>query len=190
MVQQLGGVPLITTVPTDPQFEFPRASVAEVYTQIFRDLLEAAPVLPWRQDAGNRGRASRAMAEHFLAKAYLTRGSAVTDKRGQKPTDMDSAIYFANRVITSSGHVLEADFGNLFSAAYPDGSIPPLGQNGTAPLSSKVKIDLNNASNEIIFAAQFSSNLNLATATNNQTHLFYLSPGWPATFLMADLSAG
>jgi hypothetical protein len=68
---------------------------------------------------------------------------------------------------------LEADFGNLFNSAYPDGVIPPLGQNGSAPLSSKAKIDANNASNEIIFAAQFSSNLNLATNTNNQTHLFY-----------------
>lgn len=175
MVQQLGGVPLITTVPTEPQYEFPRASVAEVYNQIFKDLREAAPVLPWRQDAGNRGRASRAMAEHYLAKAYLTRGSAVSDQRGQKPTDMDSAIFYANSVITSSGHTLEADFANLFSAAYPDGAIPVLGQNGAPPLSSKAKIDANNASNEIIFAAQFSSNLNLATNTNNQTHLFYPS---------------
>ncbi len=173
LVQQLGGVPLITTVPVDPQYEFPRASVAAVYNQIISDLRDAAPVLPWRQDAGNRGRASRAMAEHYLAKVYLTRGSAVTDQRGQKPTDMDSAIFYANSVITSSGHTLEADFGNLFNAAYPDGAIPVLGQNGAAPLSSKAKIDANNASNEIIFAAQFSSNLNLATNTNNQTHLFY-----------------
>ncbi|RYZ27957.1 MAG: RagB/SusD family nutrient uptake outer membrane protein, partial [Chitinophagaceae bacterium] len=37
---------------------------------------------------------------------------------------------------------------------------------------SKAKIDANNASNEIIFAAQFSSNLVLA-GTNNQTHMFY-----------------
>lgn len=175
MVQQLGGVPLVITVPVDPGYEFPRASVAAIYNQIFKDLREAAPALPWRQDAGNRGRASRAMAEHYLAKAYLTRGSAVTDQRGQKPTDMDSAIYFANDVIVNSGHVLESDFGNLFNAAYPDGAIPVLGQNGAAPLSSKAKIDANNASNEIIFAAQFSSNLNLATNTNNQTHMFYPS---------------
>jgi hypothetical protein len=173
MVQQLGGVPLITSVPSEPQYEFPRATVAAVYNQIIADLRDAAPVLPWRQDPGNRGRASRAMAEHYLAKVYLTRGSAVTDQRGQKPTDMDSAIFYASSVIASSGHTLEIDFGNLFNAAYPDGAIPPLGQNGTAPLSSKAKIDLNNASNEIIFAAQFSSNLNLATNTNNQTHLFY-----------------
>lgn len=173
LVQQLGGVPLVTTVPTDPQYEFPRASIEQVYNQIMTDFKEAGPALPWRYTGADRGRATRAMAYHFMAKAYLTRGSAVTDKRGQKPTDMDSAVYYANEVITSSGHALEADYGNLFNASYPDGVIPQLGENGSAPLSSKAKIDANNASNEIIFAAQFSSNLNLATNTNNQTHLFY-----------------
>lgn len=173
LVQQLGGVPLVTTVPVDPQYEFPRASVEAVYNQIFSDFKDAAPLLPWRYTGADRGRATRAMAEHFMAKAYLTRGSAVNDKRGQKSTDMDSAIYYANDVIMNSGHALEADYGNLFNAAYPDGAIPGLGQNGSAPVSSKAKIDANNASNEVIFAAQFSANLSLATATNNQTHLFY-----------------
>lgn len=172
MVQQFGGVPLITSVPSAPQYEFPRASVAAVYEQIISDFRTAGPNLPWRYTGTDRGRATRAMAYHFLAKAYLTRGSAVTDVRGQKSTDMDSVIVFADSVIARSGHALEADYGSLFNAAYPDGKIPVLGENGTPPASSKAKIDANNASNEIIFAAQFSSNLNLA-GTNNQTHLFY-----------------
>jgi hypothetical protein len=174
LVQQLGGVPLVTTVPASPQYEFPRASVAEVYNQIMSDFRAAGPFLPWRYTGSDRGRSTRAMAYHFLAKAYLTRGSAVSDARGQKPTDMDSVIVFADSVVRFSGHTLEADYGSLFNAAYPDGSIPPLGENGSAPLSSKAKIDANNASNEIVFAAQFSSNLALA-GTNNQTHLFYPS---------------
>jgi len=174
MVQQFGGVPLITSVPSAPQYEFPRASVADVYVQIISDFKSAGPVLPWRYTGADRGRATRAMVYHFLAKAYLTRGSAVTEARGQKPTDMDSVIYYANDVISNSGHALEADYGSLFSAAYPDGVIPAVGENGSAPLSNKAKIDANNASNEIIFAAQFSSNLNLA-GSNNQTHLFYPS---------------
>jgi hypothetical protein len=146
-----------------------------VYEQIISDFKSAGPVLPWRQTGTERGRATRAMAYHFLAKAYLTRGSAVTDVRGQKQTDMDSVIYFANDVIANSGHALETNYGSLFDASYPDGRIPPLGENGTPPTGSKSKIDANNASNEIIFAAQFSSNLSLATSTNNQTHLFYAS---------------
>lgn len=174
MVTQLGGVPLITSVPKEPQYEFPRASVADVYNQIITDLRAAGPGLPWRYTGADRGRATRAMAYHFLAKAYLTRGSAVTDARGQKPTDMDSVIYYSNDVITNSGHALEADYGNLFNSAYPDGTIPLPGQNGAVPTGSKAKIDANNASNEIIYAAQFSSNLNLA-GLNNQTHLFYPS---------------
>jgi hypothetical protein len=172
MVQQFGGVPLVISVPAAPQYEFPRASVAEVYAQIISDLRAAGPALPWRYTGADKGRATRAMAYHFLAKVYLTRGSAVADVRGQKPTDMDSVIFFANDVIVNSGHALEADYGSLFSAAYPDGVIPNVGENGSAPLSSKAKIDANNASNEIIFAAQFSSNLNLA-GLNNTTHLYY-----------------
>ncbi len=174
MVTQFGGVPLVTSVPKEPQYEFPRATVAEVYNQIISDFKAAGPGLPWRYAGADRGRATRAMAYHFLAKAYLTRGSAVADQRGQKPTDMDSVIFFANDVIANSGHALEADYGNLFNSAYPDGTIPSLGQNGSVPTSSKAKIDANNASNEIIYAAQFSSNLNLA-GTNNQTHMFYPS---------------
>jgi hypothetical protein len=175
MVQQFGGVPLVTSVPEEPQYEFPRASTAQVYEQIISDFRAAGPVLPWRYTGADRGRATRAMAYHFLAKAYLTRGSALTDERGQKPTDMDSVIVFADSVIARSGHALEDDYGNLFNAAYPDGKIPPLGENGSPATGSKAKIDANNASNEIIFAAQFSSNLSLATNTNNQTHLFYPS---------------
>ena len=172
MVQQFGGVPLVTTVPTEPQYEFPRATVAEVYQQIISDLKSAGPALPWRATGADRGRASRAMAYHYLAKAYLTRGSAVTDVRGQKPTDMDSAIYYAGDVIANSGHVMEVDYGSLFNAAYPDGVIPSPGENGSVPVSSKAKIDANNASNEIIFAAQFSSNISLG-GLNNTTHLYY-----------------
>jgi hypothetical protein len=175
MVQQFGAIPLITAVPEEPQYEFPRVAVPEIYKQIISDFRSAGPNLPWRYTGADKGRATRAMAYHFLAKAYLTRGSAVTEQRGQQPTDMDSVIAFSDSVINRSGHALESDYGNLFSAAYADGKVPPVGENGAPPTGSKTKIDENNNSNEIIFAAQFSSNLNLATATNNQTHLFYPS---------------
>ena len=175
MVQQFGAIPIITKVPDEPQYEFSRAPVSEVYKQIISDFRSAGPGLPWRYTGADRGRATRAMAYHFLAKAYLTRGSAVADQRGQQPTDMDSVIAFSDSVITKSGHALESDYGNLFSAAYADGKVPALGENGAPPTGSKAKIDENNSSNEIIFAAQFSSNLNLSTPANNQTHLFYPS---------------
>ncbi|MET0394097.1 MAG: RagB/SusD family nutrient uptake outer membrane protein [Chitinophagaceae bacterium] len=174
MVQQFGAIPLITVVPAEAQYQFDRTPVAQVYEQIISDLKSAGPALPWRYTSADRGRATRAMAYHFLAKVYLTRGSAVTDVRGQKATDMDSVIYFANDVIANSGHALEADYGSLFNASYPDGRVPPLGENGSPPVGTKARIDANNASNEIVFAAQFSSNLVLAGSLgNNQTHMYY-----------------
>ena len=172
LVQQFGGVPLITESPKQLITEFPRASVTAIYNQIMGDLRTGGPFLPWKAPTAEVGRASKAAAYHFLAKAYLTRGSAVTEARGQKPTDMDSAIVFADSVVRFSGHALEANFGNLFSTAYSTNVPPRAGTDGSAPIASLSTVNANNNSNEIIFAAQFSQNLALA-GLNNQTHLFY-----------------
>lgn len=172
LIQQFGGVPLVTVAPKSAQPEFPRATVAEVYNQIISDLKTAGPALPWRQPT-EVGRATKAAAYHFLAKAYLTRGSAVTEARGQKATDMDSAIVFADSVVRLSGHALEPNFGNLFSVAYATHTVPRAGTNGVAPTASPATVVANNNSNEIIFAAQFSNSLALSDVNNNQTHLFY-----------------
>ncbi|TDH21379.1 RagB/SusD family nutrient uptake outer membrane protein [Segetibacter sp. 3557_3] len=174
LVQQFGGVPLVVDPPKEARSEFPRASVAQVYEQIMADFRAAGPALPWKA-GGEPGRASRAAAYHFLAKAYLTRGSAVTEVRGQKPTDMDSAIVFADSVIRFSGHALESNFGNLFNAAYANHQVPAVGSDGTPPSGSVATINANNNSNEIIFAAQFSQNLALASSQNNQTHLYFIT---------------
>ncbi|MBC7946296.1 MAG: RagB/SusD family nutrient uptake outer membrane protein, partial [Chitinophagaceae bacterium] len=172
LVQQFGGVPVVTEPPKTLRTDFPRGTIADVYGVIMGDLRSAGPSLPWRAPAAEVGRASRAAAYHFLAKAYLTRGSAVTEARGQKSTDMDSAIVFADSVVRFSGHALEANFGNLFSVGYANHTPPRAGTDGAAPVASLSTLNANNASNEIIFAAQFSQNLALA-GLNNQTHLFY-----------------
>jgi hypothetical protein len=175
LVQQFGGVPLITEPPVDAETEFPRATVAQVYSLIITDLVSAGPVLPWRAPSGEGGRATRAAAYHFLAKAYLTRGSAVTEARGQKTTDMDSTIVYADSVIRFSGHALEPNFANLFSASYAAHQVPTRpGTDGTIPTGSQASIIANNNSNEIIFAAQFSQNLALA-GLNNTTHLYFVT---------------
>lgn len=171
LVQQFGGVPLKVTASKELSTEFPRATVAEVYQQIMTDFREAGIVLPWRQTT-QFGRASKAATYHFLAKAYLTRGSAVNDVRGQKATDMDSAIVFADSVIKFSGHALEANFGNLFNSAYATHQVPRAGTDGSAPSTSLASINANNNSNEILFSAQFSQNLALA-GLNNQVHMFF-----------------
>jgi starch-binding outer membrane protein, SusD/RagB family len=86
---------------------------------------------------------------------------------------MDSTIVFADSVIKLSGHALEPNFANLFSTAYATHQVPSVGTDGSAPVATIATITSNNGSNEIIFAAQFSSTLALADPLNNQTHLFY-----------------
>jgi starch-binding outer membrane protein, SusD/RagB family len=171
MVQQMGGVPLVTTASRELRTEFPRNTIAEVYNQVITDLRAAGLALPWRQTA-EFGRASKAAAYHYLAKVYLTRGSAVTDQRGQKSSDMDSAIVFADSVIRFSGHALEANFGNLFSGSYATHSVPRAGTDGTPPVGSIATITANNNSNEIIFSAQFSQITSLS-GLNNTVHLYF-----------------
>lgn len=177
LVQQFAGVPLVLHSISSKVTDFPRASVADVYKQIFTDLRFAADnLLPTTTD---QGRATKGAAEHFLAKAYLTRGSAVTDARGQQPTDIDSAAYYADLVINDKAdYQLETDFMNIWNGVYPNGypkvTTPPIGQNGTAPAGDYSKFQAAQQSKEIIFAAQFIKDLTLNGSSGNRTHEYYI----------------
>ena len=173
LVQQFGGVPLVNRSSDTLRTEFPRASVAAIYDQIIGDLRSVAPVLSYAIP-GDRGRISKSVAYHFLAKAYLTRASAVTEARGQKATDLDSAIIFGDSVIKSGAHSLEANYANLYNASYATHTPPKPGFDGATPLGDASKIAANNNSTEIIFAAQFSNNLAIA-GNGNRVHLFYIT---------------
>ena len=76
-----------------------------IYVMPPKNLPEKASVL---------GRATRYSAAHLLAKVYLTRGSAVKDARGQKATDMDSTLYYAEQVINSGAYALQENFSSLW----------------------------------------------------------------------------
>lgn len=71
LVKHFGGVPLITDYITDASYDFkkPKATAIEVYSQIEKDLLEAAEVLP--AVATEKGRATKGAAYAVLAKANL-----------------------------------------------------------------------------------------------------------------------
>ena len=176
MVQQFAGIPLVLAPAVGKQTDFPRASVAQVYQQIIADLRMAAEGLSVTNV--DQGRATQGAANHFLAKVYLTRGSAVTDARGQKAGDIDSAAYYANLVINSSSFALEPDYMNIWNgvypAAYPKVLSPSIGQNGNAPAGDIGKFQTAQASKEIIFAAQFIKDLSLDGTSGNRTHEFYI----------------
>jgi hypothetical protein len=187
MVQQFGALPLVLQSSDSVRTDFSRVPVPEIYNVVITDLRYASDNLS--PTTGDAGRAVKSAADHFLAKVYLTRGSAVTEQRGQKPTDMDSAAYYAEKVITDNRFILEPDYMNLWAVAYPKGypnvqvtiGTPPYNFDGSSGIAAgeTSKLNASNNSKEIIFAAQFSTNLGLAspsgtTAGGNRTHEYFL----------------
>ncbi|GGK77661.1 RagB/SusD family nutrient uptake outer membrane protein [Rufibacter glacialis] len=155
LVQQFGAIPLVLEPTQGIRTEFNRAPVPEVYKSIISDLRFAADNLPATQR--DFGRATKGAAQHFLAKAYLTRGSAKAEQRGQQPTDIDSAAYFADLVIKSPVYVLENDFSNLWAlSSYDD------------------NVNKSQTSKEIIFSAQWNDDPLIAGRYGNQTHMYYI----------------
>lgn len=145
---QLGDVPLLLTPrrEDDGTYYFPKASLESIYEQIISDLRFAYENLPESQ--GDRGRAAKWAAGHFLAKLYLNRAQAAGFQggethlamlyKGNVTTDLDSAIHFASEVIAGVGE-LAPDYWSLF-----DPSVSETGPH-----------------KEVLWAAQFDVNLTL-----------------------------
>jgi hypothetical protein len=115
LVQHYGALPLVVQGNvTDIITTFKRAPVAQVYSQIISDLAAAYSVLPDVYQQTDRGRATKWAAGHLLAKVYLTRGSADLAERGGKATDLDSAAFYAVKVIDSGKFSMESNFSNVF----------------------------------------------------------------------------
>jgi hypothetical protein len=146
LVQQFGSIPVSLTATEGINLEFPKLPVSDVYDVIISDLRAAEAVLP--QTQGDRGRITQGAARHFLAKVYLTRGSAVTDERGQKATDMDSAAYYADLVINQGTYALVSNYADLWNVT-------------------------NEANSEVILSAQFNNNPLLLANSGNRVHLYY-----------------
>lgn len=154
LVQQFGDIPLLLQETAGVLTEIRRAPVAEVYEAIIRDFRFAAEHLPEKQS--EFGRARKGAAQHYLAKAYLTRGSAINEQRGQKPTDIDSAAHFADLVINSPEYKLAENFDDLWD------------------LSSYQANAAAQENDEIIFAAQWNDMPTLSGRFGNQMHLYFI----------------
>lgn len=74
LVRTFGDVPLILKPVSTPDegYSFGRNPVAEVYTQIEKDLTDAESVLPVSYPAADLGRATKGAAKSYLGKVYLT----------------------------------------------------------------------------------------------------------------------
>jgi len=113
LVQTYGDIPLHTEFITTASAADSRAPIADVYTQIIKDLTDAAADLPAVPTAPFLGKAATsATAKYLLAKTYLTRGWSTA----AQATDFASAYTTANELITNKstyGLLLLPDYGNV-----------------------------------------------------------------------------
>ncbi len=119
LVQLYGGVPLITSaVDASSDFYPKRASVDEIYEQIFIDLKEASSSLLLRRDqpANEFYRATKAAADGYLSKAYLTYANYLdnNNRSGEARGFYQKAKDAADLVILSQEHSLVDDYGDLW----------------------------------------------------------------------------
>jgi starch-binding outer membrane protein, SusD/RagB family len=123
LVQTFGDVPLHTTFITTPSAADSRQPIAQVYTQIIKDLTEASAELqvisPASATATNPfgGKcASQGAAKFLLAKTYLTRGWSTA----AVATDFQQAYTIATDLITNKatyGADIWQDYGDAFKPA-------------------------------------------------------------------------
>lgn len=105
-----GGVPLkLTETSSISGTNLARATTAETYAQIAKDLTEAAAVLPASWPAGDFGRATKGAALTLLGKAYLQHAGAYG-----ATGDYQKALDAFKQV---TGYTLDANYASLFDGS-------------------------------------------------------------------------
>ncbi|WP_234733545.1 RagB/SusD family nutrient uptake outer membrane protein [Tellurirhabdus bombi] len=151
LFMQWGGVDLRLTETLVPTKETKRATDAEMYAAIIKDLTEAIPDLEAKAQSADYGRATKPAAETLLAKVYLVKAYSSS----KAADDFTKAAALCKTVTTAYGYKLLDDFASVFD-------------------------ENNQVNSEIVFAVQYSSdplsNLtnNIAAANGgNNLHLFF-----------------
>lgn len=94
LVTMYGGVPLVLEETDSPKRDFVRASAAEVWAQIIKDLTDATQFLPGADEVEQDGRIAKGAAFHLLSEAYIV------------IKDYPKAITAASEVIDNLGYSL------------------------------------------------------------------------------------
>lgn len=118
LAQDFGDVPLMLSFVDAPTKEIRRAPLADIYTQIIKDLNESLDVIADRP--AQPGRVTRATALHLLSKVYLTRATSTA----KATTDYGNAAKFAKELIDNQsryGLGLEADPTTVFAEGNENG---------------------------------------------------------------------
>lgn len=144
LTQTFGGVDLRLKETIDPTKEATRASIPQMYAAIVKDLEEAIPDLENKARSSEYGRATRAAAEHLLAKVYLTKGTS----EAKAADDFSKASTLANNVIKNYGITLLPNFADVHREG-------------------------NEENAEVIFACQYTYDP-LTNGGGNNSHVFFL----------------
>jgi starch-binding outer membrane protein, SusD/RagB family len=168
LVRQYAGVPLKTTPSITPEREFTRVSAQEIVQQVISDFTAAYNLLP--ATASITGKITKDAAAHFLAKAYLFRASEINDTWNSTTKDDDLANVIKYTDIVISNHHLASNFSDLWNYTTPNGA--------------------NETLDEIILAAQFSSDKSTWGTYGNQCHLYYLSQYLNLPQMKRDIAGG
>ena len=113
LVRKFGGVPMLME-PVESLEDLPpleRATEAEIYAQIDKDLQEAIPMIPLRSElvSPEIGRAHRGTAQALLAKSKLYQ------------QDWNACAQLCEEVINSGQYMLEPNFGDNFNQSTENG---------------------------------------------------------------------
>ncbi|WP_185731391.1 RagB/SusD family nutrient uptake outer membrane protein [Larkinella rosea] len=151
LFMQWGGVDLRMTETVVPTKDTKRATDAEMYTAIIKDLTEAITDLEAKAQSADYGRATKPHAETLLAKVYLTKAYSSS----KAADDFSKAAALCKNVTTAYGYKLLDDFASVFD-------------------------ENNQLNSEVVFSVQYTSDpltnlTNNTGATNggNNLHLFF-----------------
>jgi len=149
--QQFGGVDLRLSETLAPTKETKRATDAQMYDAIIKDLNDAIPSLEAKAQSSDYGRATKPAAETLLAKVYLAKGYS----SAKAADDFSKAAELCKTVTTAYGYKLLDDFASVFD-------------------------ENNQVNSEVVFAVQYTSDplTNLTNNTGavnggNNLHLFF-----------------
>ncbi|GAB2788306.1 RagB/SusD family nutrient uptake outer membrane protein [Rhabdobacter roseus] len=144
LLQLFGGVDLRLTETKAPTKVATRATIAELYAAIIKDLEEGIPDLDARYRHPNYGRVTKAAAQHLLGKVYLTKATS----EAKAADDFAKAEALFKQVIATPGAALLADFGDVHRQG-------------------------NEMNNEVVFGIQYTNNP-LTNGGGNNSHLYFL----------------
>ncbi|WP_221391148.1 RagB/SusD family nutrient uptake outer membrane protein [Dyadobacter sp. NIV53] len=111
LLQEFGGVDLRLTETILPTKTTKRATEAEMYSAIIKDLEESLPGLENKAKSSEYGRATKAAAENLLVKVYLAKATSSV----KAADDYAKAETYAKNVINNYGFKLLPDFASVFA---------------------------------------------------------------------------